>query len=135
MHRLLVPQTTSSRIASQLTRLKKRHSLIAGLQAALSILVRRITFPLLVLAAGLVVGQPAAGQSGTWSANATGGPRSEAIDALTFTDVSASAGIFEFNLGWGAAWGDYDRDGYIDVMTVGHLGSICQLWHNNGDGT
>ena len=46
-----------------------------------------------------------------------------------------AAGIFEGNTSWGAAWGDYDRDGYIDVMTVGHLGGICQLWHNNGDGT
>ncbi len=59
--------------------------------------------------------------------------------ALTFTDVSVAAGISEDNSSWGAAWGDYDRDGYIDVMTVGHLlkphVSICQLWHNNGDGT
>ena len=41
--------------------------------------------------------------------------------------------MFEDNLSWGAAWGDYDGDGYIDVFTVGHLGGICQLWHNNGD--
>jgi hypothetical protein len=124
--------------------------------------VRRITFQLLVLAAGLVVVQPAAGQSGTSSAtgslaiaryyqtatllpdgkvlvgggdDAIGRPHSSDIDALTFTDGSGAAGIFEYNLSWGAAWGDYDRDGYIDAMTVGHLGSICQLWHNNGDGT
>ena len=43
--------------------------------------------------------------------------------------------MFEDNLSWGAAWGDHDGDGYIDVFTVGHLGGICQLWHNNGDGT
>ena len=79
--------------------------------------VRRIALPLLVLSLGLALIQP------------------RAVDALTFTDVSEAAGIFEYNLSWGAAWGDYDRDGYIDVMTVGHLGSICQLWHNNGDGT
>ena len=54
---------------------------------------------------------------------------------LTFTDVSEAAGIFEYNISWASAWGDYDRDGYIDIMTVGHLGGICQLWHNNGDGT
>ena len=58
-----------------------------------------------------------------------------ASDALTFTDVSSDAGIFEYNLSWGSAWGDYDGDGNIDVFTVGHLGGICQLWHNNGDGT
>ncbi len=162
MHRLLLPQTTSSRRTSQVTLRKKRHSLIAGLQVAVPIFVRRITFLLLVLAAGLVVGQPAAGHRGTWSAtdslaiaryyhtatllpdgkvlmgggdDAIGRTRSSTIDALTFTDVSQAAGIFEDNLSWGAAWGDYDRDGYIDVMTVGHLGGICQLWHNNGDGT
>src|SRR5690348_105331 len=53
-------------------------------------------------------------------------------DTATFTDVSVAAGISEDNSSWGAAWGDYDRDGYIDVMTVGHLlkphVSICQLW-------
>ena len=122
--------------------------------------VRRIALPLLVLGLGLTLIQPSAGQSGTWTATGSlayareghtatlaahgkvlvgGGDdaidRSRAIDALTFTDVSEAAGIFEFNLSWGAAWGDYDRDGYIDVMTVGHLGSICQLWHSNGDGT
>jgi len=59
----------------------------------------------------------------------------EAIDALTFTDSSEASGLFENNLSWGAAWGDYDGDGNIDVFTVGHLGGICQLWHNNGDGT
>ena len=79
--------------------------------------VRRIALPLLVLSLGLALIQP------------------RAADALTFTDVSEAAGIFEYNLSWDSAWGDYDRDGYIDVMTVGHLGSICQLWHNNGDGT
>jgi len=79
-------------------------------------LVWRIALPLLV-SLGLALIQPSTSA------------------ALTFTDVSEAAGIFEYNLGWDSAWGDYDRDGYIDVMTVGHLGSICQLWHNNGDGT
>ena len=60
-------------------------------------------------------------------------------ERLTFTDVSAEAGLDEHNCSWGAAWADYDGDGNVDVMTVGHLlrphVSICQLWHNNGDGT
>jgi hypothetical protein len=69
-------------------------------------------------------------------APAENAPAKIAGAALTFTDVSEAAGIFEYNLSWGAAWGDYDQDGYIDVMTVGHLsGGICQLWHNNGNGT
>ena len=58
---------------------------------------------------------------------------------LTFTDVTAQSGIVQNNCSWGSAWADYDNDGYIDVMTVGHLlhphTSICQLWHNNGDET
>ncbi len=58
---------------------------------------------------------------------------------VTFADVSVAAGVFEHNCSWGAAWGDYDGDGNLDIMTVGHLlrphVSICQLWHNNGNGT
>jgi hypothetical protein len=71
-------------------------------------------------------------------AEVTSAPAGRALPAAgktTFTDVSVTAGVFEDNLGWGAAWGDYDGDGNIDIFTVGHLGSICQLWHNNGDGT
>src|SRR5947199_161390 len=59
--------------------------------------------------------------------------------ALTFTDVSTAAGFFGLNSSWCAAWGDYDNDGNLDVMTLGHnqanTGSISQLWHSNGDGT
>jgi N-acetylneuraminic acid mutarotase len=51
---------------SQVTRRKKRHSLIAGPFPVVSILVRRIAFPLLLLGAGLMLVQPSAGQSGSW---------------------------------------------------------------------
>ena len=43
------------------------HALIAGLRPASLILARRIAFPLLLLGAGLVLIQPCAGQSGTWT--------------------------------------------------------------------
>src|SRR5262245_5458342 len=60
-------------------------------------------------------------------------------ETLTFTDVSVEAGFFGNNSSWAAAWGDYDNDGNVDVMTLGHAqgttNSISQLWHNNGDGT
>jgi hypothetical protein len=60
-------------------------------------------------------------------------------DTVTFTDVSVAAGFFGNNSSWTAAWGDYDNDGNIDVMTLGHVqgitGSISQLWHNNGEET
>jgi FG-GAP-like repeat len=59
----------------------------------------------------------------------------------TFVDVSEAAGFLRSNLqsSWGAAWGDYDNDGHVDVITLGHnqkeTNSFSQLWHNNGDGT
>jgi len=142
--------------------MKTFHSQIANLWAANSTLARKVAFPLLLLGAGLVLVHPCAGapfesentgslatagffHSATWlpdgkllvggGDHAIARPLPLAVDDVTFTDVSAAAGIFQSEISWGAAWGDYDRDGYIDVMTVGHLRSICQLWHNNGDGT
>ena len=62
----------------------------------------------------------------------------------TFTDVTAAAGFSgcptcQLNSTWCAAWADYDGDGYVDVITLGHIqdltNSISQLWHNNGNGT
>ena len=72
----------------------------------------------------------------------------------TFVDVASSAGIDESNLIYrstGCAWGDYDRDGYLDLIVVRHLlefdpmllveknfasavGPLV-LYHSNGDGT
>ncbi|MGB1032270.1 MAG: FG-GAP repeat domain-containing protein, partial [Flavobacteriales bacterium] len=65
---------------------------------------------------------------------------------MTFVDVSDSAGLnndFEM-VNWGASWGDYDRDGFLDLYvckaTADHeLASDPNmendLYHNNGDGT
>src|SRR5206468_5777169 len=60
----------------------------------------------------------------------------------TFTDVTSQAGLpgfGELNSSWCVSWGDYDGDGFIDLITLGHVqditGSISQMWHNNGDGT
>ena len=47
-HPIQLTKTTSSRRTSQVTRRKKLHSLIAGLQPAASILAGRIAFPLLL---------------------------------------------------------------------------------------
>jgi hypothetical protein len=61
------------------------------------------------------------------------------VGAQTFRDVSTAAGFFGENSSWAAAWADYDRDGDLDVITLGHVqqetDSITQLWRNNGNGT
>ena len=40
----------------------------------------------------------------------------------TFTDVSHSAGLDRYHGFWaGAVWGDYDRDGYLDLYVCGYV--------------
>ena len=52
----------------------------------------------------------------------------------TFTDVTVKAGVGAEGLfGMGVAVGDYDNDGFPDLLVVGYGRSI--LYHNNGDGT
>jgi hypothetical protein len=52
----------------------------------------------------------------------------------TFADVTASAGVAAEGLfGMGVAVGDYDNDGFPDLMVLGYDRSI--LYRNNGDGT
>jgi hypothetical protein len=79
---------------------------------------------------------------------------------VTFADVTEAAGIhFRHFAGWrtsqipedmgsGAAWGDYDRDGWLDLYVVSMIGPLSmtpeegqqagtcnRLFRNNGDGT
>ncbi|HKV78434.1 MAG TPA: CRTAC1 family protein [Candidatus Sulfotelmatobacter sp.] len=52
----------------------------------------------------------------------------------TFTDVTSKAGVGAEGLfGMGVAVGDYDNDGFPDLLVLGYGG--CILYHNNGDGT
>jgi hypothetical protein len=62
----------------------------------------------------------------------------------TFTDVTFQAGqISDKNLpSEGAAWGDYDKDGYLDLYVANYEwpvdsgnGTQDILYHNDGDGT
>ena len=60
----------------------------------------------------------------------------------TFLDVTAPAGVADahsFLRSTGCAWGDYDRDGHLDLIVVRHLHEFepggLALYHNNGDGT
>jgi hypothetical protein len=79
---------------------------------------------------------------------------------VQFTDVTAESGIqFQHfwgrrsiqlpeDMGSGAAWGDYDNDGWEDLFVVNQVGPLsldedsvamspasCVLYRNNGDGT
>jgi hypothetical protein len=52
----------------------------------------------------------------------------------TFTDVTGKAGVGAEDLfGMGVAVGDYDNDGFPDLVVLGY--GRCILYHNNGDGT
>ena len=52
----------------------------------------------------------------------------------TFTDVTERAGVGAEGLfGMGVAVGDYDNDGFPDLLVCGY--GRCILYHNNGNGT
>jgi enediyne biosynthesis protein E4 len=51
----------------------------------------------------------------------------------TFRDVTAKAGLTNNGYGMGVAVGDYNRDGYPDMLVTSYNG--CTLFRNNGDGT
>ena len=52
----------------------------------------------------------------------------------TFTDITEKAGVGAEGLfGMGVAVGDYDNDGYPDLLVLGY--GRCILYHNNGNGT
>ncbi len=51
----------------------------------------------------------------------------------TFTDVTEKAGVGGGTFGMGVAVGDYDNDGYPDILVTSY--GRCILYHNNRDGT
>jgi hypothetical protein len=51
----------------------------------------------------------------------------------TFTDVTDKAGVAGGTFGMGVAVGDYDNDGFPDILVTSY--GRCILYHNNGDGT
>ena len=58
----------------------------------------------------------------------------------TFDDVTEVAGLVRFDPSQTAAWGDYDNDGWVDLLVGaesvrGEPPHFVGLYHNNGDGT
>ncbi|MBI1922933.1 VCBS repeat-containing protein [Candidatus Poribacteria bacterium] len=52
----------------------------------------------------------------------------------TFTDVTLQAGIVPIDqTSWGAYYGDYDNDGWLDLC-ITYENTPTLLYHNNGDG-
>jgi hypothetical protein len=51
----------------------------------------------------------------------------------TFADVTEKAGLAGGTFGMGAAAGDYDADGYVDLYLTSYGRNV--LYHNNGNGT
>ena len=51
----------------------------------------------------------------------------------TFKNVAEAAGVTNLRCGKGSAWGDYDRDGLIDLF-VSNMGQPCRLYRNLGEG-
>jgi hypothetical protein len=57
---------------------------------------------------------------------------------MQFTDVTQASGLGgNFVFSWGASWGDYNKDGFLDLFqSVRDDGSdFNRLYRNNGDGT
>ncbi len=51
----------------------------------------------------------------------------------TFQDIADSAGVANERCAKGAAWGDYDSDGRLDLF-VSNMGQPCRLYRNEGGG-
>jgi tetratricopeptide (TPR) repeat protein len=65
---------------------------------------------------------------------AKGGCRLYRNDGGAFTDVTAEAGLSDLKGTYmGAAWGDFDNDGFPDLVVTSYGG--IRLFHNRGDGT
>jgi hypothetical protein len=57
----------------------------------------------------------------------------DAVVSPIFSDVTDAAGVSHSGDTYGLAWGDYDGDGYLDLLAGNHEDTPA-LYHNNGDG-
>lgn len=56
------------------------------------------------------------------------------LSQVTFIDVTGSARVGNNSSGFGAAWGDYNNDGFLDLYVTNYR-DVNVLYENNGDGT
>lgn len=50
----------------------------------------------------------------------------------TFTNVAVASNINEPQDGFGVSWADFDNDGDLDVLYVGHNGRLINIFRNDG---
>jgi len=61
---------------------------------------------------------------------------SNVFGQATFTKIISGAIATNTHGAFGCGWGDYDGDGYLDLIVSDYgVGHPCGLYHNNGDGT
>jgi hypothetical protein len=53
----------------------------------------------------------------------------------TFTRITSGSIVTDVGYGKACAWGDYDNDGFLDLLVVNGAGMTNFLYHNNGNGT
>jgi hypothetical protein len=59
---------------------------------------------------------------------------SVATAQTSFTDVTATSGVAHFSETYGASWGDFNGDGYLDLFVSNHR-TMKSLFLNMGNGT
>ncbi|MEM8997232.1 MAG: VCBS repeat-containing protein, partial [Acidobacteriota bacterium] len=78
-----------------------------------------------------------AAQGGPLGGDAPGGPdrlfRNDLATSGGFVDITDVSGLAAEGYGMGAAAGDFDNDGDVDIYTLNF--GANQLWRNRGDGT